>query len=64
MRPHGIDEESDNCTGLDVFTTGPISNDSMDFIKDVALDVGVPNPLVFTGKTWPVSFNLYINDRL
>ena len=54
LRPLGLGRDNDTCP-MGEYVTGPISDDDMEFDLDRDLDVGVPNPLVFTGKRWPVS---------
>ncbi len=52
LRPPGLGPDNDTCP-MEQYVTGAISNDNMLF--DSERDLGVPNPLVFTGKSWPVS---------
>lgn len=56
LRPHGMGTGNDTCP-TEEYVTGDISNDNMTFSLGRELDEGVPNPLVFTGKSWPVSLH-------
>ena len=51
-RPHGYDTSSEECPGGS-YQTGDLGGDNVTFSSPI--DSGVPNPLVFTGTSWPVS---------
>ena len=56
LRPTGFGQESDACpTGKSLVTGVVDGGDRILFEPGKDLDDGVPNPLVFSGKTWPVS---------
>lgn len=56
LRPPGIAPDNSTCPTPDwTYTTGTVSDDMMEFESGRDLDANVPNPLVFTGESWPVS---------